>query len=418
MPGQLNLSRIQLRKRREVTYGVVDVGQPRVLNIVTEGLQGQPTWVRSAMATAQQLPGPRRRVHVAGAGPVAVELTPGAQMDEFIEEGLGGTFAGDLNISAVTISAAAADNSLNGSGGSEFANVLPGMWVRVLGFSLVPGNNTDGLSGRPYAARVLSKPSNAKIILQYHTLADEIAGPTVTVDGNACRNGTALLSSTIEREHADAATDKFQHYPGQVCAQMEMALAFNEILRATMTYQGKGPRGAAGEASGKSPLSVWDGQTDITEAMHSTVTDASNNLRAFREGGTLSGNLRNLSFTHNLNVEPVMLGMVTEPDCQSLGTKALTGSLAGYLLDADGRIQTAFGASKTDLDVMVIPDASAFGAGVPIYVLSLFQVQYNELGDVPRSAQTGSAVTEFGFECNESDLYPGVWLQVSKIPTV
>jgi hypothetical protein len=426
----LDQSKIRIRKRREMVgdrtlYGVVDTagpGGPRVLNLADESLKGSPEFRRSGISKANQLPGPRRRVYQGGAGTINFELAPGPQSDEIIEEGMCAEFTAALGISEATISAAASDNSLNGSGGSEFASVLAGQWITIGGFTGGNDNNTDGVGGVPLAAYVVSKPSDAKLILAYHTLTDEAAGDTVTVEGLTCRNGTTLISSTYEREQTDATTDRFQHYPGTVMSSIEFQLTFNEILKVVAQVVSMSPRGFVDPAdetgSGKADESVWNGLTDVTESVVDKTTDMSNNVRAFRDGGALSGNIKALTINHQLNVEPIQAGMVTDPLGQSLGTKGLTGSLSGYLIDENGRVVKAFNSTPTDFHFMVIPDEEAFGADAPIYIFTVYQAVFNEMGDSPKASAIGPTMLDLNFECDESPDYPDVWLQVTKIPTV
>lgn len=422
----LDQSAIRLRKKREMVndrslYGTPITGSsPRVLNFVDESLKGSPEFRRSGIGKPSQLPGPRRRVHQGSAGSITLELIPGAQTDEFIEEGMNEEFSSALGISATTISAAASDNSLNGSGGSEFANVEPGQWIQLDGMSTA-ANNTDGASGRPYGAMVLSKPSDAKIILAYHTLTDESAGATVTVEGEYCRNGTKPISSTYERDQSDATTDRYQHYPGVMVTGIDFQFTFNEICRMVCNLTGMSPRGfidpASETGSGKANTSIWNGQSDVTETFTRKVTDMSNNVRAFRDGGALSGNIKAFNVSHELNVEPIQAGMTLDPQGQSLGTKGLSGALSGFLIDADGRVAKAWGSTPTDFHIMVIPDAGVFGAGVPIYVLTVFEAVFSEMGDSTKTANTGPSMLDLTWEGNESATYADAWFQVTKLPT-
>lgn len=388
-----DLSRIALRKRREVTYGVFDAGSMRTLNIATEALKGATTIKRSAVGKSNRLPGPRRKVAVSGAGNVVVDLTYGVQMDEFLEEAFCSTFTTALAISSSAISFAAADNSINGT--ALFAAVVAGTWIRVK----VTGATPSGWTSQ--YVFVVSKPSNDKLIVAYQTLANLAAGPTITIVGSHLRNGTTLLSSTYERDNADLTTDRYQAYRGQVVSSMELRFNFEEIIQATFNLTGLGPDAVSSTSIASPAVAV------AAESM-ATIMDVSNNMRAFRSNGSLDGNIKSLTLTLNNNSEYIKLAQQLNPDGISLGVAALSGTLEGYLVDTSARRDLAYDDDPDNLHWFTTDDAG------DTYVWTIFRAFYSDMGDVPKSGNQGPVPFALAFEADEDTVYADTWIQCCK----
>lgn len=389
-------SGIIFRKRRESTWGVFAAGALRTLNIVTDGLKGGATVKRSATSRANRMPGPRRKVAVVGAGPLVFDMTYGAALKELLEDAFLSAFSSQLAVSGTTISFASADNSINDSA-NGFGSVVAGTWVKVLVAAATPSGWTD-----PYVF-VVSKPTSGKIIVAYQTLSNVSAGPAMTITGAYLRNGSTLISNTYERENSEFTTDKFQAYRGQVVASLELRFNFEEIIQATVNLTGLGP-------DVPTALSIANPTSATAAESMDTIVDVSNNMRAFRSDGTLDGNVKNLTLTLNNQTEYIKLAQTRNPDGISLGVAMLSGSLEGYLVDGSARRTKAWGDSPDSLHWRVTDDA-----GNTLF-FTIFRLFYTEMGDQPKTGQTGPVPFALAWEADPSSTYAGYWIQVCDFP--
>lgn len=402
-----NYRRIQIRKRPESTYKVLDdAAGPQILNLNAEdGLESRPVTTRLAIARDDRQMGHSRRVGASAEGPIAHDVILGAQLAQEFVEALHSDWSSDLNISGTTISFTASDNSLNGSG-SEFANVVAGQWIVILGASTA-ANNTDGASGRPPGCQVLTKVSDAKIIVRYHTLTDEVAGATVTVKGSYIREGTTLKSVTVEKEHLDMTSgERVETFLGQVVNTFGINVTLEQLVKITLNYIG--PRHSTPtetSAFSNSPVAA-EGQTD--------AIDGANNVIAFREGGTLVGQFRSFQVNGNNNAEVIKVAGVGQDNVVgvSLGGVAFDGSLDAYLVDGDGRRMVAFNHTAQDFHLMFVSDDTA----TDVWVLSIFRAKYTNFGNTTKSQEQGPVPQNMPFEAEFDSNFGDKCFQVSRLP--
>lgn len=391
-----DFSRIALRKRRETVgdrslWGTWDPGALRTLNLISEGLEGNPEDKRSGTSMPTRHPGPSRRVAVTGGGQLAIEMVYGPAFDELLEDALFNTWSNPLAISSNQIQFVASGNKIidAGSSGALFTSVVPGTWVKIGGHSQ---SWTDNF------AYVVSKAAN-EVVLAYQTVTNAAAGATITITGSHLRDGSQFISNWYEREYLDFTNDRFQSYPGQVVQSIEMMFTFEEMVKATLALTGMGP--LAPQASSQSLVS-FTAADDVAAGL----MDVSNNMRAFRSNGALYGNVKDFKFTLNNNTEYIKLGQGLQPAGISLGTANLSGQLDGYLVDADGRRARAFSNSYDNFHLRCSNDLGT-------YFLTLFKARYKKLGDKGKSAASGPTPFETPFEC-DFDAATNCWLQFCK----
>lgn len=379
----------------ESLYGVTPAtGTPKTYHLVSEQHKGKRTTKRSQTAKSNRLPGPVKSVMIEGEGGFNFEVAPGAQMDEVIEMGVCNTWSTPLAISAITISFVASTNKMLDSG-NGFTNIQAETWITIAGAA-----ETENVGD----AWVAVKTSNGDITLAFITLADETAGATVTVTGKHVRNGTKFISTTVQREHTKLTTDRYQSYKGFVGNELEVKMSFEEIITATLSGMSKGPTGVA------SNTSVWGVRTpSAAESIADTLSDSSNNMRFFRVNGVLDGNVSEFSWKLANNVQKIPACQVDRPIGQSLGTAALTGTLNGYLVDADGRHDAAFNHTPQTFHVAIIPTAG------PRYYITIWRAKFNELGDSPKESNEGPANLNYTWEAEESTTVADAWIQISRL---
>ena len=400
--SELDVARIAHYWLREqvntkANYGVVPgSGTPMTLNLVSESHVGDTVDKTSATAKANLLTGATRRTGISGSGGIDVEMAPGSQMDEMLEVGIGGIWSADLGISSTDIQFIASDNSLNAVG-SDLDNVLPYTWLQIL--------DTDNPlnTGRAW---VTSKPAANKAICAYASFVDEAAAAaTVRIFSKRVQNGTDYISSSLERHHTDATATPFQGYTGLVCQSFELTMNAQDIITAKFDFVSKGP-------TARSATSIFDAlpTPSAPEVIVDSTSDASNHMRAFRSNGALDGNVMKFVVKHDHNVTPI-------PRCQELtvsgmspGTKKLSGSLDGYLVEADGRPTRAFSYTPDEFHVEIVPDAG------PIYVVTVFRAKFSGLGDTPKDGNEGPVNLNLTWNGEESPSATNVWLQVCSFP--
>lgn len=391
--GVPNLSnaRTDLYKCREDpdNYGVLLAGASmRLLNLATESIQGKPEIKRSEESTSDLLPGEMKRVGTKSDGSITCDLRLGPQLDEFIEEGLGDTFSTALAISSNAISFAAVDNSFSGA---PLSAVVVNTWIKIGGTGGVAGNRGD--------AYVLSKPTSTKCILMGLAIADESASATVTVTGQYVRNGVKSLSSTYERKHTDRTTTPFQAIPGCLTNGLQMSFSARELIKVTVNVVGLFPLDESASTVGLSAATA----ADVGESM-----DMSTNMRAFRQNGVLSGNIKMFDFNLQNNFEEVPIGQQTDPDGYSPSVKALTGNIEGFLRDGEARRALMYNFSEMDFHFAKKPAAGG------TYYFSFFRCKSTNAGDVPKESRTGPGMLKCSWEAMRHA--NGFWMQVCKLP--
>lgn len=405
MSRPLDKSTTRLRKIREqvntpANWGVVPSGSPLVFpGPRTESFKGTKTFAESEMSTPDQLPGPQRMVGRGAAGGYSIDFLPGTTVcEEGIEEMLCDEETTVSIAASTAIEFIASDNSINGA---PLSVLLPGMWVSVLG-SAVAGNNTDGASGRPWAAYVASKPTSTKAILAFHTVANEAAGEAITIAGRIVRNGTDFISSAFEREHVDASSKPFQAYTGAVCARGMIDINERGIIGQTNDYICKG-------VEDRSATSIFDGEADIAAPATEDVTvDASNNVTLLYVNNVSTVNLKSFTLDHVNNAAAITTAMTQYNVGVSLGTKSLTGTLSGLLYDNDARETLAENTTAFPLHLFIVPD----DATAPVVILTLFRIKLQEFGDTPKDAKEGPYVNSYTWRA-EKDTDIGYWCQVA-----
>lgn len=305
-------SQVQLAIKKESTWGTNPGGAADLLRVTGESLAQQTdTTVSNEIRSDRAVPDIIRTAVQAG-GDVSFELSH-ATFDELLEGALFSTFSTDLGISTDTIAAAASDNSLTGSGGSEFADVVVGQWIKVAGFT---EDDNNGFF------KVSSKSSNAKVILTGGTLVDEAAGDTVTVNGQYLRNGTDAQSFSIEKAFTDIT--QYMIFTGMRIGNMALNIATGQPVNGTFSFLGK-----------SGGISSSSGFSGTNAAPSNDVSNAIDNIKNARYNGTaaaFSMSAINFALNNNLRVQNAIasVGPIGIGD----GTVNVTGNINAYFEDA------------------------------------------------------------------------------------
>lgn len=297
------------------------------------------------------------------------------------------------SLKSAAISASSIDNSINDASGLLFGNIPVGAWISMSGWA-AGANNVD--------AYVSSKPTANKLILSYVVLTTEATGAALTIKGRILRDGVKLMTRTFERDRPEFSSNRYQAYKGQYSNGFELTFAFEDLIKGKFTYLGRGPEAPAAVSVGTG------GPTAGTVVNGTNLVDASNNMTAFRTGGTLDGNIKSLTITLGNGGELIKLAQTPYPDGVSMGIASLSGSLEGYLLDADGRQLKAFNRTPDSYHFKIVDDNGKK------YIFTIWRLFYDEQADVSKSARTGPTMNSLAWKAEE-DPTTGHWFQVVAI---
>lgn len=273
------------------------------------------------------------RTGINASGDLGIELQYGGY-DAFLEAALRGTFSTALAVNGTTISAAASDNSFNGSGGSEFANAVAGQWVKVSGFA------TTGNNGW---ARVVSR-TNSKIVVSGLTLTNESAGPTVTIKGSVCKNATTKKSFTIERHFQDIT--KYILLTGMRVSELALNFSTAAIAEGSISFLGMN-----GTASGSS------GFSGTTAAATTPSMNTVDNIKAIYIDGVLATtDFTNLDFTISTNSEALKAIGSLPSTAVRQGSISVSGTIGEYFEDT---VLLNKSYNFTPIDLAIVTEDSA-----------------------------------------------------------
>lgn len=256
------------------------------------------------------------------AGTIRTNINPGGDLglewqfdayDSFIEAALRSTFAADVNISATTIDAVAADNSYNDSG-SGFGSVIAGQWLKVSGFATEANNGF---------CRVATQ-TTAKLVVTGLTLVDESVGPTVVMHGGLMKNGIVLKSYTFERDFQDIVGGQFLSITGLRVTDMNFSFPLTSIATLSFSFLGK--------VAAQDTSTIW---TATTPAVSNPKMNTIDDVKAVYIDNVISTNdFTQIDLAVTTNSEALKkIGALESVDIdqRSIG---VTGTLSLYFEDA------------------------------------------------------------------------------------
>ena len=198
----------------------------------------------------------------------------------------------DPKIVAITISAAAVDNSLNDSGnGFLIAGFAANQWIKISGFS---GTATTA-NGYAKIASVVA----GKMILSGVTLIDDAAGESVTIQaGAAIVNGSTMPTYNIEKKYVDL-TQELALLLGLAVDQASLNVSGEGPITGSLTFLGSretSKTATAGSGYTAAPtndvMNAVDNVVNILEgasafSARTLTVQVQNNLRTRLQLGTL-----------------------------------------------------------------------------------------------------------------------------------
>lgn len=216
-------------------------------------------------------------------------------------------------VTATTISAAAADNSINDS-----ANGLPlvaaGDVIEISGFTGSTANN--GI------ATVVSR-TTSKIVVSGLTLVNDAAGESVKITpAKMLKAGTTRRSFSILRDFSDITSGRYHMFSGQEANKMALKVAPNAIVTSDFSFIGQGLA-----ISDSAPAGATFPSATTSESMDSFSG-------AIRIGGTTIAVITEISMTLENGIQPRFVVGSASTIRPSIGRSNLTGQFGLYFEDA------------------------------------------------------------------------------------
>jgi hypothetical protein len=341
-------SRVQLAYIAEDTFGTAQSGSHlQTLRYTGESLRQTHTVVRSNEIRADRQVPSVRRSRVEAAGSINGELSYGTWDDFLLAALQASTWAAGVTVGPLTTLAAVASGNKITDSGAGLAGLTAGAWISVSGFSTAANNGFFKISS----------VAAGEIVLTGGTLADEVAGASVTiVQGGAIANGTTLTSYNLEKTFADL-TNELALLLGMAPSGLTLTVPQDGVITVAFDFMGVCEESLA--ASGGSGYDA----APTTPVM--TSRDVTNLLEDQAAMGITGFSLR---LNNNLR---------TRLEC---GATGVTGLGAGTI-DLTGTLQ-AYYTSKTLYDKYLDDTASKLALALTDpagnqYVLDLPQVKFS-----------------------------------------
>lgn len=213
-------------------------------------------------------------------------------------------------IKAVGFQGASADITATATGLASTAldfttlGLVVGEWVKVGGTATITQFATAADIGM---ARISAIAAHALTfdILPTGWTTDAGTGKTISVFmGDVLRNGTNLITSTIERQYTDQATPSYEYLSGLAVDKLTISLDAQKMATLSLSYMG---------ASTISQLSRVSGATDIAAPTTNVFNTTSNLFGAIEGGSPLVGPdfamSLTLSISNNLRAQEALANL-------------------------------------------------------------------------------------------------------------
>lgn len=316
-----------------------------------------------------------------------------ATYDDFLEAVLCGTWAVKAApYTAGTISAAAADNSINDSA-NGLPVLTPGDKVTIAGFSGTVGNNQVGLT-------VVTSTAAKMVLSGGVALVNDAAGENVTVTTltQKLKTGVVRRSFSILREFTDATAGQkgFHLYPGQEYGKLTLNVPAKGLIKIAFGVLGK---------TEAAPSDTAPAGSAYTAPNANPVMDAL--IGSVKEGGAAIATVTEIALTLDNGLEPKhVVGSADAPGRASISQSNLSGQVSAYFEDASLK-EKFLNETESSLEFMTLDQ---LGNG---YRFTLPRIKYN--GGQPDTAGQGAIVGAYPIQAL-ADTVHGVNLVVEKIP--
>jgi hypothetical protein len=318
--NRVNLSYVQ-EASGIANYGVIPTPASSVtlndLRYTKESLGMETDSKRSLEIRADRQVPDLIRTDVSAAGDIEFELSYGAY-DTYLQWALQSAgWSTVVTQTPITITAAAAGNTLTRSAGSFTPgapnDIVVGQWVKVSGLTT---------NGAAFFAKVTAVSSTVLTVSGITLVNEGPTGGCTVVMGAQITNGTSLFSQDIEKQYTDL-TNVFSVLTGMCIDGMEVNLAAGEIATGKFSFMGKR------EISNTTSISSI-GHT--AAAANSIMNGIDNVVAVLENSSSFAGTSFGIKLGNNLRTRKV-LG-VLGADSVGSGTVDVTGSLQAYFSTA------------------------------------------------------------------------------------
>lgn len=317
MPQYASANRTALRYVRETTFGQTPSSpQLKELRYTGESLNYNLSFATSNEIRADRQTADVVQVKSDAAGSINFELSGGSYDDLIL-----GALAKDAWTAAKTVSGTdlslTASTKTIASSTTNLSTFTAGMWIQISGFTNSANNGYF---------QVVSATANS-LVLETHgrTLTNETAGASVRItNGGTARNGTDLLSFTLQKHVQDAETPTFFNFRGCRVGSMSLNFAVGQMLTGSFDFMGLGASTATTQFSGASITAPTT--TDVLNAVNNVGLVVLNGTRNTACFNTLSLNLNN-------NLRPQDCVGSLEHSGVVLGRLEVTGDINIYFQD-------------------------------------------------------------------------------------
>lgn len=315
-------NRIQVRFIQETTWGTT----PATASMQELRLTGESLRFNIGNEVSREIRSDRQvsdliQTGADCSGSLEWELSYGTY-DAFMAAALFSDWSADINLSeANSIAATATGFTSSGAEDHNFADIQPGQWIKVGGFTANGGENNGFYKVLAAAAGTLTtSPAPASI-------EAAAAGKTITVNGSMLRNGTTKTSFSLEKVYDDLSPKVYEAFAGMMVNQFSGAVQANSILTGTLEFIGKSASVGTGSMSSGS----------VTDATTTRVMNAVANVASIQEAGTevSSGLVSSLNFSVNNNLRGQSAVGVLGFRGVGAGKMDVTGSLTVFFENED-----------------------------------------------------------------------------------
>jgi len=313
----------------EVTPGTTPAAALTILPVKTSDMVAQVNTVTSQEIRSDRATADLVRASANSTGTIGYELSY-TDYANFFESALGtastahaGTASGNrtvlVSMSAATISAAAADNSLNDSAtGFVTAGITANSWIVFRGFT---GGN---IANNNKPAKVVSVAAG-KIVLSYITLVDDAAGETVTIKGQSITNAANKKTFSLEKAYTDL-SNVFSYHKGMIVNTMTLNAASGAIVEGSFGFMGRD--------SAYTGTTIGTG-ADVTPAATPIMSATANIGTIYIDGTALTTTyLKSINLSTTANARQLDAIGNLYPIDVNLGSLGVTAAISAYFNDA------------------------------------------------------------------------------------
>jgi len=312
---------VRITAIEEIVYGQTPAsGNFSTVRFTSDALSGTPETTESQQIRTDRQSSGQVVTGLTVGGDVNAELAKEAVIDDFMESAMYSIFATPIAVTVnLTIDIVA--GTITRATGDWNSDVKVGDVLKLTNFSNSV-NNTEVMVTNIQSATIIDYVGNGNLVDEAGLGTDYKISDNVEI-------GTTKKSFSMEKAFLDL-TDKAINYRGMIVSNMNINVAYGEIIGSTFSFQGNDYEAVA-TAGGF----MTNGRT-INAAATSNSLNGSVDMPFLinSAGGTLTESdfcIQSVNLTLNNNLTPQTCIGQAAPDNYSAGTAAIEVSLTAYL---------------------------------------------------------------------------------------